>query len=221
MRYLLTIFVLCAAVAAQVSNPGSTANLPGVTSDGSNGLNVTVTNLATSVLLGRDTRIMGNGNSNEIAIGYQATGVGTNTATLGNTAVTLTQLRGALSGSITTLQMTSATEGGCAGVTDLTVDHNSARFVGSASYTFVTADVGGVVDVTAGTGWTPGVYTIVELSSGKAGLDRSPAAKDTASGTASVNRGRITFVKGGAGAADTLRICRKDATNTYAWTALY
>jgi hypothetical protein len=34
-------------------------------------------------------------------------------------------------------------------------------------------------------------------------------------------RGQVVMVQGGAGVADTLRICRKDAANAYAWTALY
>jgi len=34
-------------------------------------------------------------------------------------------------------------------------------------------------------------------------------------------RGQVVMVQGGAGVADTFRICRKDAANAYAWTALY
>jgi len=37
----------------------------------------------------------------------------------------------------------------------------------------------------------------------------------------SSNRGKLTMVQGGAGVADTFRICRKDAADAYAWTALY
>jgi hypothetical protein len=43
-----------------------------------------------------------------------------------------------------------------------------------------------------------------------------------AEGTCDVtNRGRVVMVQGGAGVADTFRICAKDALNAYAWTALY
>jgi hypothetical protein len=43
-----------------------------------------------------------------------------------------------------------------------------------------------------------------------------------AEGTCDVsNRGRIVMVQGGAGVADTLRICSKDASNNYAFNALY
>lgn len=34
-------------------------------------------------------------------------------------------------------------------------------------------------------------------------------------------RGMVVYVAGGAGVADTLRVCRKDAGDVYAWTALY
>lgn len=35
------------------------------------------------------------------------------------------------------------------------------------------------------------------------------------------HRGTINYVAGGAGVADTLKVCRKDASNNYAWVALY
>ena len=38
---------------------------------------------------------------------------------------------------------------------------------------------------------------------------------------ASGTRGQVVMVHGGAGVADTFRICRKDAADVYAWTALY
>jgi hypothetical protein len=34
-------------------------------------------------------------------------------------------------------------------------------------------------------------------------------------------RGQVVMVQGGAGVADTFRVCRKDAADAYAWTALY
>jgi len=37
----------------------------------------------------------------------------------------------------------------------------------------------------------------------------------------STNRGVVAMVQGGGGVADTLRVCRKDASDVYAWTALY
>lgn len=35
------------------------------------------------------------------------------------------------------------------------------------------------------------------------------------------NRGRLVMVQGGAGVADTFRVCSKDAADAYAWRALY
>ncbi len=49
-----------------------------------------------SVYLGYDTRASQNGNTNEVVIGYEAIGNGSNTVTLGNSAVTQTYLRGAV-----------------------------------------------------------------------------------------------------------------------------
>ena len=36
-----------------------------------------------------------------------------------------------------------------------------------------------------------------------------------------LTRGRVVMVQGGAGVADTLRVCRKDAVDSYEWIALY
>jgi hypothetical protein len=49
---------------------------------------------ANSVYLGYDTRASADGNTNEIVIGYQAIGNGSNSVTLGNTSVTKTILQG-------------------------------------------------------------------------------------------------------------------------------
>jgi hypothetical protein len=47
-----------------------------------------------SVYIGNDTRSSANGNSNEIVIGHNAIGQGSNTVTLGNSSITKTFLRG-------------------------------------------------------------------------------------------------------------------------------
>lgn len=112
-------------------------------------------------------------------------------------------------------------EGGCSSGTDLAVDATTNTKVSSGTYTFVAADVGGHIDITAGTGYTTGRYRIVSVAAGAATLTTSPGAVNITGGTFSVNRGRITAVYGAAGVADTARICRKDAANAYAWTALY
>jgi hypothetical protein len=119
------------------------------------------------------------------------------------------------------LQYRPGTEGGCGVYNDFAVDAATNTKVSSASYTFVSADAGGRFQVTGGTGWTSGNYIIVGVSGGAATLDASPAAVGTTGGIGVVNRSRIIPVEGGAGAADTFRVCRKDAANAYAWTALY
>ncbi len=48
----------------------------------------------TSVYLGNDTKALASGDANEIVIGYNATGLGSNTAVLGNSSITTTALRG-------------------------------------------------------------------------------------------------------------------------------
>jgi len=48
----------------------------------------------TSVYLGADTKALADGDSNEIVIGYNAIGLGSNTAVIGNSSITTTALRG-------------------------------------------------------------------------------------------------------------------------------
>jgi hypothetical protein len=47
-----------------------------------------------SIYIGDSTRASANGNLNEIVIGYNTTGLGSNTVVLGNTSIVTTQLRG-------------------------------------------------------------------------------------------------------------------------------
>jgi hypothetical protein len=54
--------------------------------------------LNNSVMLGCLTSPLGDNQSNQIVIGYNATGLGSNTATIGNTSITTTRLRGAVLG---------------------------------------------------------------------------------------------------------------------------
>lgn len=55
----------------------------------------------TSVYLGRDTKASASGNANEIVIGYNTTGSGSNSVTLGSTAVTKTILQGSVGVGVT------------------------------------------------------------------------------------------------------------------------
>jgi hypothetical protein len=66
----------------------------------------TATIVNNSVFLGFNTKPLGNSQTNQIVIGHTAIGAGSNTVTLGNTAITNTILRGAVSFA----QFTTATE---------------------------------------------------------------------------------------------------------------
>jgi len=65
-------------------------------------------------------------------------------------------------------------------LTDLACDTNTGNttspIVSSASYTFLSRDVGAKVYIKAGTNWTVGWYSIVAVSGGKATLDASVGA---------------------------------------------
>lgn len=66
---------------------------------------------------------------------------------------------------------------------NLVVDASVNTKVTSASHNFVAADVGNLIQITAGSGWTTGFYEIVSVASNAATLDRSPAATSTTGGT--------------------------------------
>jgi hypothetical protein len=70
--------------------------------------------------------------------------------------------------------------------TDLVVDATTNTKVTSATHSFVAADVGNIIHITAGTGWTVDFYQIMSVASGAATLDRSPAATSTTGGTYAV-----------------------------------
>jgi hypothetical protein len=55
-----------------------------------------ITSIANSVFLGYDTRALSNGDTNEIIIGHQAIGGGSNSVVIGNDSITKTYLKGKL-----------------------------------------------------------------------------------------------------------------------------
>jgi hypothetical protein len=63
------------------------------------GANSNFTSSQNSVFLGRNTQPLNNSETNQIVIGFDAIGAGSNTATLGNTSITSTILRGTVSAS--------------------------------------------------------------------------------------------------------------------------
>jgi hypothetical protein len=66
--------------------------------------------------------------------------------------------------------------------TDLVVDASDNTVVTSGSYTFVSGDVGSRLNIGLTTGWTPGEYIIISVTSGAATLNNSPAAVSTTGG---------------------------------------
>ncbi|MFA5401795.1 MAG: hypothetical protein WC359_15190, partial [Dehalococcoidia bacterium] len=76
------------------------------------------------VYLGGLSRAYASGDTNEIVIGYNAIGAGSNTATLGNTSITSTVLRGDVTGPTS---YTATTAGVAKSVTDVLVITNSAH----------------------------------------------------------------------------------------------
>ena len=66
--------------------------------DAGNYLNVSgnITSISNSVFIGRDTRANANSDTNEIVIGYQGRGLGSNTTVIGNSSTTQTKVFGAI-----------------------------------------------------------------------------------------------------------------------------
>jgi len=79
--------------------------------------------------------------------------------------------------------------------TDLAVDSSVNTKVTSATHNFVSADVGNLIHITAGSGWTQGFYEIVSVASNAATLDRSPASVSTTGGTYAVGGALATISK--------------------------
>jgi hypothetical protein len=79
--------------------------------------------------------------------------------------------------------------------TDLVVDASLNTKVTSASHSFVSTDVGNTMNISAGAGWTTGVYYISSVASGAATLDRTPAATSTTGGTYAVGGAFATIAQ--------------------------
>ena len=77
----------------------------------------------------------------------------------------------------------SAKDNGASPWTDLIIDGALNTKVISGSHNFVTADVFKYIQVTSGTGWTPGWYQILSVAANAATVDHSPAATGTTGGS--------------------------------------
>lgn len=67
--------------------------------------------------------------------------------------------------------------------TDLVIDGTTNTLVSSATHNFVAADVGNLIQITAGTGFTTGFFQIVSVAANKATLDRSAGVLSSTAGT--------------------------------------
>src|SRR6476661_4844198 len=70
--------------------------------------------------------------------------------------------------------------------TNLAIDAATNTKVTSATHNFVAADVGNLLQITAGAGFTTGFYQIVSVASNAATLDRSAGTLGSTGGTFAV-----------------------------------
>lgn len=139
-----------------------------------------------SILIGQDTRPSANGNTNEIVIGHNAIGQGSNSVTLGNSSITKTFLRGSVMVNTTTdngvdkLQVNGSISG-------TGMKQNYVAKTGA--YTATDADY--VIDCTANT------FTVtLPASSGRTG--RILIIKNSGAGTITVDGNGAETIDGAA-----------------------
>ncbi|MBI3338495.1 hypothetical protein HY003_04325, partial [Candidatus Saccharibacteria bacterium] len=115
-----------------------------------------------SVYLGNETKALASGDTNEIVIGYNAIGLGSNTAVLGNSSITTTALRGNVGIGTTTLSSLSGNldirqiaNGGnvfyAKRNTDTAPTGNFFKFQDATSADLATLDITGALTVKAAT----------------------------------------------------------------------
>lgn len=109
-----------------------------------------LTKINNSVFIGKNTRAFAVNDTNEIVIGADATGAGSNTATLGNDSITSTILKGLVKAPLTTNALIEADTTGKAVVTKEYVN-NRLVVETTSGYTLTNADSGGIIIFTAST----------------------------------------------------------------------
>jgi hypothetical protein len=117
------------------------------------------------------------------------------------------------------LTFSNAGQGTCATGTDLT-SNITGRQLTSASTTFSSSDAGGFVAISGGTGFTAATYFILSASGHNLNTIQTTGSSGTG-GTFVLNRGRTVMVQGGSGVADTLWVCAKTISDTYAWKQVF
>lgn len=81
------------------------------------------------------------------------------------------------------------------GSTDLVIAATTTN-VTAVSHSFVAADIGNIIQITAGSGFTTGFYTIVSVATGIATLDRSAGTAASTGGTWAEGGALLTLAKG-------------------------
>jgi hypothetical protein len=94
---------------------------------------------------------------------------------------------------------------------DGTIVFSSTTNALSAKDTGIARNAAGVLEVNNGTAGTYRDITF-RIAQWRSGTEAT---------CSSSTRGQVVMVQGGAGVADTLRVCRKDNLDAYAWVALY
>lgn len=104
--------------------------------------------------------------------------------------------------------------------TNLTVDATTNTDVTPDGYVVSADDVGNIIQITAGAGFTQGFYQIMSIQGGTQWrLDRSPAATTTSGGTWAIGGALATISKAAGAASVDGNIVYVKATATYTFTA--
>lgn len=154
------------------------------------------------VYLGANTKALADNDQNEIVIGYNATGAGSNTATLGNESITKTVLRGDVQ--IGTKITDSAGTGAATGITPAAGDNSTLLAttayvkgeISGAAYTLPTASASTLGGVKVGSGLTITDGVLAAAGSNVTIVDHVADLPEGAEGDlAIVRRGDGSYVK--------------------------
>lgn len=99
--------------------------------------------------------------------------------------------------------------------TDLAIDGSVNTKITSASYTFVAADVGKLIAITGGTGFTVGIYYVASVSGGAATLSGAVGTVSSVGGTGNVVTDCRSLYIGGTGNVTMSTIARPTAYSTF------
>jgi hypothetical protein len=151
-----------------------------------------MTSCTKSLFLGCDTKALGQGQENQIVIGYDATGLGSNTVVLGNASITTTALRGNVGIGTTAPSSNLTVAQGTAGVGTISVGAAGTTITGVGTQFLNTFAVGQTITSAGQT------LTISAIASDTS-MTISPAAGAAISGQAYTLVGGTRFTVAGNG----------------------